>query len=71
MINPLIGSEATRWLRKLKDAAYAKSQAPEVPSKAAKELCKSGCAEGPSHKALRITEFGYQYLRMLDKSDCT
>lgn len=69
-MNPTLSNEAVPWLRKLKDAAYAKSAPPEVPVRPAKELRKTGCAEGPSHKDLRITEFGYQYLRMLDKSDC-
>jgi hypothetical protein len=70
-MNPTINNEAVHWLRKLKDAAYAKAPPPEVPVKPAKEIRKAGYAEGASHKDLVITEHGYQYLRMLDKSDCT
>ncbi len=70
-MNPTISNEAVQWLRKLKDAAYAKSPPPHVPVKPARELRKAGYVEGASHTELGITEHGYQYLRMLDKSDCT
>ena len=65
-----VSNEATAWLRRLKDAAYARAPAPEVPVKSAKELRKAGYAEGANHRELKITEHGYQYLKMLDKHDC-
>jgi hypothetical protein len=71
MMDPTLGNEATIWLRKLKDAAFSKVQPPAVPSRPAKELRKTGYAEEQGDGSLRISEFGYQYLRMLDRHDCT
>lgn len=71
MMSPTIGSETTVWLRKLKDANYAKAPSPDVPGKVGKELQKTGYAAMEDDGSLRITEEGYQYLRMLDRHDCT